>query len=883
MALANVAAILAQRGKRVLALDFDFEAPGLHRYFLTKGSPTRYVPHRSQLGVINFFSTLQERLQKVWPDGEGFQEAESQSRLSALFAETFIPESYVYQIQVQNPNTKGASLGVVDFVPAARFDQTYAHLVREFDWQDFYDSYAEVFPAFAAWLGQRYDYVLIDSRTGVTDIGSICTMMMPDKLVLAFTPNEQSLRGAIDAGWQAVQGRKESPAARQLPIFPLISRVDEGEEEQKRDWMTRVRESFEELFREIYGLESCDLEAYFNAIRIPHRSFYAYGERIAVEEQQEIETGSLAQAFSQLADGLACMNALEARDAIVQKSNPDKARLALLPDMLFKSLEILKLFSEGRSSEAIRDCDNVLKRLAATDVSGLAEVQSITGALLNAKAHQLDLLNQHQEAITTYQEIVQRFSKSTIVAQRMEAARADFNIGHQLLKMRRLDEALEVIDRVLNSFEKDNYDARAQEGIARTLVAKGTILADMSRDNDAIAAYDRVINEFSSASDPVAVTQVIKAMTNKGASLAKLGKDTMSIQLRGEIVRRFRSASVEEHREAVSVAWAGKIASLQTQKHLLESLSECEELLREFGNSHNPKILPHVATTILFKGTALEHVGRVDDAMKCYDDLIAQFGDATALELQKPVAHAMYYKSAHFREDGQYDAARAIDTDMLRRFGSGPDGSARNLAANLLISDINTTKSEGQPERTLSLCEAFLSFFSNTMDLSLRTLVWNILTVKGHALRELTRYKEAAASFESVYEYASVAPGTDTLHIAHDALNSAGFALLCEAKQVLLSGNENAGRALLQAATAKFSLALTHSVDNPIVLGNAGYTSFLLGKTDEAYEFLAKAISLGGTQIRKGELDDAAIHPLPQDDDFRALLASIPDPTPQST
>src|ERR1041384_3063617 len=33
MALANVAWILASSGRRVLAIDWDLEAPGLHRYF----------------------------------------------------------------------------------------------------------------------------------------------------------------------------------------------------------------------------------------------------------------------------------------------------------------------------------------------------------------------------------------------------------------------------------------------------------------------------------------------------------------------------------------------------------------------------------------------------------------------------------------------------------------------------------------------------------------------------------------------------------------------------------------------------------------------------------------------------------------------------------
>src|SRR5262245_50215695 len=33
MALANIAAVLAERGHHVLAVDFDLEAPGLWRYF----------------------------------------------------------------------------------------------------------------------------------------------------------------------------------------------------------------------------------------------------------------------------------------------------------------------------------------------------------------------------------------------------------------------------------------------------------------------------------------------------------------------------------------------------------------------------------------------------------------------------------------------------------------------------------------------------------------------------------------------------------------------------------------------------------------------------------------------------------------------------------
>lgn len=44
MALANTAWILAANGKRVLAVDWDLEAPGLHRFFHPSSTPPRSGP-----------------------------------------------------------------------------------------------------------------------------------------------------------------------------------------------------------------------------------------------------------------------------------------------------------------------------------------------------------------------------------------------------------------------------------------------------------------------------------------------------------------------------------------------------------------------------------------------------------------------------------------------------------------------------------------------------------------------------------------------------------------------------------------------------------------------------------------------------------------------
>ncbi|MEO7595711.1 MAG: AAA family ATPase, partial [Byssovorax sp.] len=302
MALANVATVLAQRGKKVLALDFDFEAPGLHRYFLSEPDieprleKPRFTPALQQKGVVDLFRELRRQLRDRLPVEQYDPAAPGMKQtLRAIVSKLVRSSAYKYRINLRNPNDSGTA--TIDFIAAGYFDQRYVERVRAFGWKRFYAEYAEVLPVLAAELAREYDYVLIDSRTGFTDVGSICTMVLPDKLVLVFAPNEQSLTGALDVGEQAVRERLTTDHRSPLPLFPLISRLDDSEERLKREWIHRARVSFESLFRDLYGMNARDLEGYFAHARVHHRGYYAYGERIATEEEKAGVAGSMAESF----------------------------------------------------------------------------------------------------------------------------------------------------------------------------------------------------------------------------------------------------------------------------------------------------------------------------------------------------------------------------------------------------------------------------------------------------------------------------------------------------------------------------------------------------------------------------------------------------------
>jgi len=121
MALANVAWLLAAAGRRVLIVDWDLEAPGLHRYmhpFLDDPDLT------SSEGVIDFVISYTE-------------EASSKKLDEKLDPKWFAPYANITRfatpLDYEFPN--GGSL---DFIPAGKQGSAYAGRVNSFNWREFY-------------------------------------------------------------------------------------------------------------------------------------------------------------------------------------------------------------------------------------------------------------------------------------------------------------------------------------------------------------------------------------------------------------------------------------------------------------------------------------------------------------------------------------------------------------------------------------------------------------------------------------------------------------------------------------------------------------------------------------------------------------------------
>ncbi|MEA2758060.1 MAG: hypothetical protein QOH65_673 [Methylobacteriaceae bacterium] len=132
--------------------------------------------------------------------------------------------------------------GVYLLSAGARSDQSfneYAAAVQDFGWSDFYATYdgREYFAWFRDQLKAVADVILIDSRTGVTEMGGVCTRHLPDAVISFCAPNFQNVDGVV----RVVAGLnkdvvKRARDDRSIATLIIPTRIDNSESDRLNDF-----------------------------------------------------------------------------------------------------------------------------------------------------------------------------------------------------------------------------------------------------------------------------------------------------------------------------------------------------------------------------------------------------------------------------------------------------------------------------------------------------------------------------------------------------------------------------------------------------------------------------------------------------------------------
>lgn len=269
MLLANLAWLLANHGKRVLVIDWDLEAPGLHRYY----RPFLDDPELTDTpGLIDHFTEFIE-FARIRASQLALPSEEDNAR---PWHEPWLRLER-NAVALDHHFESG---GVVEFIGAGRQNASYAARVSEFNWKEFYDKAGGgiLLEAIKQHLRLEYDYILIDSRTGLSDTAGICTVQMPDELMVCFTLNRQSIVGAAAVANSAARQRRKPTGEPGLRIWPIACRVELAEKARLDRARIMARDSFA---NQIWHLTRQEREVYWSRAEVLYFPYYAYEEILA--------------------------------------------------------------------------------------------------------------------------------------------------------------------------------------------------------------------------------------------------------------------------------------------------------------------------------------------------------------------------------------------------------------------------------------------------------------------------------------------------------------------------------------------------------------------------------------------------------------------------
>lgn len=163
---------------------------------------------------------------------------------------------------------------MLHFIPAGRPGPSYATRVNTFNWDNFYTRLggADYISLARDQMRSSYEFILIDSRTGVTDTAGICTMELPDKLVACFALNTQSIAGVEGIINSVTEFSDRSK--RNIVIFPVAMRVELGEDIKLKRRQSLVQSKFNSIIQ----MENLWPGQYWERTEVPYVPFKIFRE-----------------------------------------------------------------------------------------------------------------------------------------------------------------------------------------------------------------------------------------------------------------------------------------------------------------------------------------------------------------------------------------------------------------------------------------------------------------------------------------------------------------------------------------------------------------------------------------------------------------------------
>jgi len=270
----------------VLVIDWDLEAPTLHRHFTPPGADapqpappqvpapryqSRFPPQaapgpgapagsddageQARPGLLEFLEACRARLRGAAGRGD---------ELAGRVIDAVGWQAHVERADGRRP---------LYLLRAGRFDDSYAERAGRLDYPALFDACPALFRCFAARLAQHFAHVLVATGAGRSAGVSVCTTLVPDRLLGLFTPAPGSIEGLEGVLRRAIDYRcTHEEEQRPLLFYPLACTADGARSDPQARWrrgdarhgLPGYQPRFEALLRASYGWSRVNLDSWFD-------------------------------------------------------------------------------------------------------------------------------------------------------------------------------------------------------------------------------------------------------------------------------------------------------------------------------------------------------------------------------------------------------------------------------------------------------------------------------------------------------------------------------------------------------------------------------------------------------------------------------------------
>jgi hypothetical protein len=244
LVLANMAWLLAgaqHGGMPVLMIDWDLEAPGLHQLF--GGAAERP-------GLLEYFAACRDLIDTM--------PANAEDRARQVLA-AIDWRDYIERVDTSRP---------LYMLRAGRIVGSHAGL----DWDALFRACPALLRQWRGQLAATFRHVFIDAGCGRSAAVSVCTSLLPDKLVGLFTPARGSLDGLCGVVERAIAYRcSHEDEQRPLLLYPLpcLDGDNDAAAWRRGGGQPGYQRTLETLMEASYRRTQVSLESYFDKIHLP--------------------------------------------------------------------------------------------------------------------------------------------------------------------------------------------------------------------------------------------------------------------------------------------------------------------------------------------------------------------------------------------------------------------------------------------------------------------------------------------------------------------------------------------------------------------------------------------------------------------------------------